>query len=159
MATKCVLLARNESSCAYHQTSLRSLSSSQSFQHDTRRPPSTIACSYSNLAHISMDFIDEFPPSQPKTSIIIVVDRLSKYSHFLPLKHPCAAASVAQLFFESVLKLHGQTESIVCDSDALFTSCFWQKLVCKVQVSILVRPIIPKRMARLKWQIEFSKST
>lgn len=100
-----------------------------------------------------------FPPSQRKTSIIIVVDRLSKYSHFMPLKHPYAAASVAQLFFESVLKLHGRTESIVCDSDALFTSCFWQKLVCKVQVSILVRPIIPKRMARLKWQIEFSKST
>lgn len=62
----------------------------------------------------------------------------------MPLKHPYAAASVAQLFFESVLKLHDQTESIVCDSDALFNSCFWQKLACKVQVSILVRPYHPQ---------------
>lgn len=44
---------------------------------------------------ISMDFIEVFPNSKGKTTILVVVDRLSKYAYFLSLGHPCTAATVA----------------------------------------------------------------
>lgn len=77
---------------------------------------------------ISMDFIDGLPKSNGKTTIFVVVDRLSKYAHFVPISHPYTAASVAQLFFENIFKLHGMPKTIVCDRDPAFTSQFWREL-------------------------------
>jgi hypothetical protein len=77
---------------------------------------------------ISMDFIDGLPTSQGKTTIFVVVDRLSKYAHFIPISHPYTAVSVAQVFFEQIFRLHGMPQSIVCDQDVTFTSVFWKEL-------------------------------
>ena len=77
---------------------------------------------------ISMDFIDGLPASQGKSTILVVVDRLSKYSHFIPISHPYTAVSIAQIFFEHIFKLHGMPKSIVCDRDVTFTSSFWKEL-------------------------------
>lgn len=77
---------------------------------------------------ISMDFIDGLPNSRGHTSIFVIVDKLSKYAHFIPLKHPYTATQVSQIFFEEIFKLYGMPESIVCDRDPLFTSQFWRKL-------------------------------
>jgi hypothetical protein len=77
---------------------------------------------------ISMDFIDGLPSSYGRTTIFVVVDRLSKYGHFTPLKHPYTAAQVAQTFFEVIFKLHGIPSSIVCDRDPVFTGIFWHEL-------------------------------
>lgn len=79
-------------------------------------------------ADISMDFIDSLPKSLGKSALLVVVDRFSNYAHFLPLAHPYTAASVAGLFFNQVVRLHGLPESIVSDGDALFTSNFWKEL-------------------------------
>lgn len=49
---------------------------------------------------ISMDFIEGLPSSRGKDTIFVIVDRLSKYAHFLPLSHAFSAANVAQLYFE-----------------------------------------------------------
>ncbi|GMY29210.1 Transposon Tf2-12 polyprotein [Fagus crenata] len=78
--------------------------------------------------HISMDFVDGLPVSNGKSSIMVVVDRLSKYSHFIPITHPYTAVNVAQIFFENVFKLHGMPRTIVCDQDRVFTSGFWTEL-------------------------------
>ncbi|KAL0398581.1 UNVERIFIED_CONTAM: Transposon Ty3-G Gag-Pol polyprotein [Sesamum radiatum] len=85
---------------------------------------------------ISMDFIEGLPNSEGKDSILVVVDRLTKYSHFLALKHPYTAASVAKIFFDNIYKLHGLPVSIVTDRDKLFTSRFWKELFTLSGVSL-----------------------
>lgn len=77
---------------------------------------------------LSMDFIEGLPVSHGKSVIFVVVDRLSKYVHFMALAHPYTALDVAQAFMDTVFKLHGMPTSIVSDRDVVFTSNFWQAL-------------------------------
>jgi len=77
---------------------------------------------------ISLDFIEGLPISQGFSVILVVVDRLSKYGHFLPLAHPYSASRVAHLFMTNIFKLHGMPSTIVSDRDPTFTSSFWREL-------------------------------
>lgn len=77
---------------------------------------------------ISMDFITGLPKSKGFDAIFVVVDRLSKYSHFIPLKHPYTARMVAEIFVKEIVRLHGVPTSIVSDRDPIFISNFWKKL-------------------------------
>ena len=67
---------------------------------------------------------------------LVVVDRFTKYSHFIGLSHPFTAQSVARLFFDTVYRLHGLPDSIVSDRDKVFTSSFWQELFKLTNVSL-----------------------
>lgn len=61
-------------------------------------------------------------------AIFVIVDRLSKYSHFIPLKHPYTARVLAEVFTKEIVRLHGIPSSIVSDRDPIFVSNFWQEL-------------------------------
>jgi hypothetical protein len=75
-----------------------------------------------------MDFIDGLPLSNGANVILVVVDRFTKYAHFVPLHHPYSAPKVARVFVDSIVKLHGMPHSITSDRDAIFTSNFWKLL-------------------------------
>ena len=77
-----------------------------------------------------MDFIEALPLSGGIDSILVVVDRLSKYGHFIILRHPFSANSIASI------SLHGFPKSIVSYRDKIFMSNFWQSLF-KSQVTSL----------------------
>lgn len=77
---------------------------------------------------ITMDFITGLPNSFSFTMIMVVIDRLSKYGHFIALKSDYSSKTVAQAFMLHVVKLHGVPKSIVSDRDKVFTSSFWQHL-------------------------------
>ncbi|KAL0399243.1 UNVERIFIED_CONTAM: Retrovirus-related Pol polyprotein from transposon.6 [Sesamum radiatum] len=77
---------------------------------------------------ISMDFITHLPASNGKTVIWVVVDRLSKYAHFVSLPTHFTRASLAASFSEAIYKLHGMPRTIVSDRDKVFISHFWSAL-------------------------------
>lgn len=61
-------------------------------------------------------------------AILVVVDQLSKYAHFVALKYLCFAKTVADKFIKEIVKLHGIPRTIVSDCDSIFMSSFWTKL-------------------------------
>lgn len=80
------------------------------------------------LPNISMDFVESLTKSHGYEVVLVVVDRLIQYVHFILLPHPFIATKVAAIFMREVFKLHGMPQSIVSDRDAVFTSNFWAKL-------------------------------
>ena len=74
---------------------------------------------------MSLDFVEGLPKSQLKDVVLVVVDKLTKFVHFVPLSHPYTAAKVAHLYMQHVFKLHGMPATIVSDRDPIFTSHFW----------------------------------
>jgi hypothetical protein len=65
-----------------------------------------------------------------------MVDKFSKFAHFIALKHPFTAQSVAQLFLDNVFCLHGLPKSIILDRDKIFMSLFWQSLFKAVSTTL-----------------------
>ena len=72
--------------------------------------------------------MEGLPKSQGFEVILVVVDRLTKYAHFVLVSHLYTATKIASLYMSHIFKLHGMPTSIVNDRDATFTSLFWSEL-------------------------------
>ena len=72
-----------------------------------------------------MDFVSGLPlnPSK-KDSIRVIVDRLTKSAHFIPIHMTYKMEKLAELYIQEVVRLHGIPSSIVSDRDPRFTSKF-----------------------------------
>lgn len=75
-----------------------------------------------------MDFVEGLPRSKGKDTILVIIDRLTKYCHLISLTHPYSALKVAQEVLNQVVKLHGVPSSIITDRGTIFMSSFWQEL-------------------------------
>jgi len=94
-------------------------------------------------ADILMDFIEGLPKVGGKSVILTVVDRFSKYVHFITLGHPYTASSVARAFFDGIVRLHGFPTSIVSDRDPVFTRHMWRDLFKMVGVQLPLQHSLP----------------
>ncbi|GJR97600.1 putative nucleotidyltransferase, ribonuclease H [Tanacetum coccineum] len=78
---------------------------------------------------ISMDFVTGLPQTQRKhDSIWVVVDRLTKSAHFLPIHKDYPISKLAEMFQQEIVRLHGTPSAIVSDKDPHFMSRFWKGL-------------------------------
>ena len=76
-----------------------------------------------------MDFVSSFPLNQRKHDAIwVIVDRLTKFAHFLPVRLDYCMDHLTKLYVSEIVKLHGIPISIVFDRDPQFTSRFWKEL-------------------------------
>jgi hypothetical protein len=76
-----------------------------------------------------MDFIVGLPhPRAGYDSIWVVVDRLTKTSHFIPVKTSYNSVVLVELYMSHTVCLHGVPKKIVSDRGTQFTSHFWQQL-------------------------------
>lgn len=77
---------------------------------------------------VTMDFIEGLPKLDGVDTIFVVVDRITKYAHFIPLRHPFMAPMVAAAFVKEIVRLHGIPKSIISNRDKIFLSLFWKEL-------------------------------
>ena len=76
-----------------------------------------------------MDFVVGLPRTRAGFDAIwVIVDRLTKSAHFLPVRTKFSLDRLAELYINEIVRLHGIPVSIVSDRDPRFTSRFWPKL-------------------------------
>ena len=78
---------------------------------------------------VSMDFITGLPQPRGYTTIMVVVDRLSKYAHFAALPTRFDALRVAHMFVNMVVRHHGFPKTLVSDRDSVFLNAVWEEIL------------------------------
>lgn len=92
--------------------------------------------------------------------IMVAVDRFTKYAHFVPLRHPFTAATVARAFWDNIIKLHGVLHYIVSDRDRIYTSNKWcASSTPPAPSSTTQRCITRRRMAKASARTSVSRCT
>ena len=72
-----------------------------------------------------MDFITSLPKSKKQNDcIFVVIDKLSKAAHFIPVKSTCKEVNIADIFLKEIFRLHGIPKEIILDQDVKFTGNF-----------------------------------
>ena len=79
--------------------------------------------------NITMDFVSSFLLTQQKHDFVwVIVDRLTKSAHFIPIRIDYSMDRLAELYVDEIVRLHGVPLSIVSDRDPQFTSRFLKEL-------------------------------
>jgi hypothetical protein len=105
-----------------------------------------------------MDFVEGLSLSDGADVILVVVNRFTKYGHFVPLCHPYTTPTVARVFVDNIVKLHGMPQTITSDRDTIFTSNFWKLLFktlgTKLQFTTTYHPQIDGQSERVNQCLE-----
>ncbi len=85
---------------------------------------------------ISIDFVTGFPPFGKTDMVLVVVDRLTKYSHFLPVSKTITGYRTAIILINEVFRLDGIPTEIVSDRDVRFQSVMCQTIMDKLGIKL-----------------------
>jgi hypothetical protein len=80
-------------------------------------------------ASLTMDFITDLPLSDGFDTIMVIVERMTKMSHFIPCHKTITAEQTADLFIHHVLRLHGLPEEVISDRGPQFVAKFWKRML------------------------------
>ncbi|KAL6211868.1 hypothetical protein ACLB2K_017091 [Fragaria x ananassa] len=97
-------------------------------KYESIRPPSLLqplSIPAHNWEDISIDFVEGMTKSNGFNAITVIVDRLSKFTHFVVVAHPFSAANIIYTFLRNIFLLHRMPKHIVSDRDLVFVSKFW----------------------------------
>ena len=84
-----------------------------------------------------MDFIMGLPKSKKQNdSIFVVVDKMSKVAHFIPVKSTHKAIHIADIFLNEIFRLHRIPKEIISDQDTKFTENFWRSLFSGLETQL-----------------------
>ncbi|GKE81974.1 putative reverse transcriptase domain-containing protein [Tanacetum coccineum] len=76
-----------------------------------------------------MDFVTKLPKTTTaQDTIWVIVDRLTKFAHFLPMREDDTLEKLTRRYLKEVVSKHGVSVSIISDHDGKFTSHFWKSL-------------------------------
>ncbi|GKE94410.1 putative reverse transcriptase domain-containing protein [Tanacetum coccineum] len=79
--------------------------------------------------NITMDFVTKLPKTTSgQDTIWVIVDRLTKSAHFLPMKETDTMEKLTRQYLKEVVSRHGVPVLIISDRDSKFTSHFWKSL-------------------------------
>ena len=79
-----------------------------------------------------MDFITDLPKSDEYDMILVVIDRLTKMSHFIPCTKNLDARQFAKLLMQNIVRLHGIPRDIITHRGSLFTLGLWKQITEKL---------------------------
>jgi hypothetical protein len=107
-----------------------------------------------------MDFIVGLPHTQSRyDSIVVIVDRLTKVVHFIPVKTTYTGAKLLELYIARFVCLHSIPKRIVSDRGSQFTSKFWEKLHESLDTRLNFSSTYHRKpMGKLNGQIKFWKT-
>jgi len=86
-----------------------------------------------------MDFITELPKSEGYDTILVVIDRVTKMSHFVPCSKDLDARLFANLFMREIVRLHGLPHDIITDRGTVFTSDLRKETRGKLEIKRRLR--------------------
>lgn len=108
---------------------------------------------------VTLDFITGLPRSRRKNdSIMVVVDKLSKTTHFILVKSTYKTMEIANIFMKAIFRLHGFPKMVIFDRDVKLTSAFWRSLFVglgtQIQFSTSYHPQTDGQIKRVNQVIE-----
>ena len=84
-----------------------------------------------------MEFIIGLPKSKKQDDyIFVVIDKLSKESHFIPVKSTYKAMHIVDIFLKDIFRLHGIRKGIISHRDVKFTRKFWRYLFSRLETRL-----------------------
>jgi nitric oxide synthase oxygenase domain/subunit len=85
-----------------------------------------------------MDFIVGLPnTSQKHDSIWVIIDKLTKTAHFLPVHTTYSAKKYTKIYLDQIVRLHGVPKTIIFDQGAQFIARFWEQLQCALGTKLI----------------------
>ncbi|KAF5701029.1 reverse transcriptase domain-containing protein [Fusarium globosum] len=113
---------------------------------------------------ITMDFITKLPLSEePSTgifydSIMVIVDRLTKFSYYLPYREATDAEELSYVFYRHIVSVHGLPTEILSDRGPTFAATFWQSLMARLglnhRLTTAFRPSVDGQTERMNQVLE-----